>query len=163
VPVYRQHDHEIDQGDVFADVPFVVRRGPQLDIERAVGIVTSHGCDCERYTRQREGGADAEFLETYTVQVAPVIGTQEFDGGVMGDIRRGRVPKYFAIAPEEGRPEVLINLHLEQPVPVAELLANEREASLSDEWWRRLVVHIFVLQSRLKPDQVFVEDFRNAG
>jgi hypothetical protein len=163
LPVYREHDFEIDQGDIFRDVPFVFRRGPALEIQSALGIVTSHGCDCERYTRERDNGADVDFLETYTVQVAPVIGTDGFDGGLMGDIRRGRVPKYFAISAEDHRPESLVDLHLQQPIPVVELLARERETSLSEESWLRLVVHIFVLQSRLKPEDVFTEDFRDAG
>lgn len=153
--VYRDHDHEIDQGDVLVDVPFVFRRGESVEVKPRLGVVTSHGCDCERYTRRRDQGADDVFLETYTVQVAPLIHTVDFDAGVLGDIRRGRVRKYFAIPADDEHPEVLIDLHLEQPVPVAELLDLHRETSLSDETWAQLVVHQFVLQSRLNPDDVF--------
>jgi hypothetical protein len=157
VAVYREHDHELDQGDLLDDVPFVHRRASEdPDVVLRRGLVTSHGCDCERYERRRrDGTADESFLAGYAVQVAPVLPAAEFNPGLMGDIRRGRVPQYFAIPEENPWPEWVVDLHQEQPIPVSDLLDCERDACLSDEMWRRLVVHRFYLQSRVKPETAF--------
>lgn len=159
IAVYREHEHQLDQGDLLVDAPFLDRRGDEHDEASQLGLVTSHGCDCERYERQLTKGADDGFVDGYCVQVAPVLAAADFERGLLGDIRRGRVTQYFSIPDESPWDELVVDLHQEQPIPVVRLLDCIRQASLSAEMWHRLVVHIFRLQSHIKPETVFAPEF----
>lgn len=159
--VHRDHAYEIDQGDVLESVPFIVRRGSNATVRPGLGVVTSHGCECERYTRERdERAAPMSFLEHYPLQVAPLRPPdQPNNQGLLGDIRRGRVLRYFFVPAEGELPDLVVNLIHEQPIPAILLLQLRRVASLNEEYWLRLVVHIFRLQSHKNPEQVFTREF----
>jgi hypothetical protein len=150
VAVYRDLEHQVDRGDIFGGVPFVYRHDAEIIVLPGPGIVTSHGCDCEKYERHMAAKkVDPAFLGTYTVQVAPLRSPIQFEAdGLIGDIRAGRAPRYFALPEEDPRGEMLVDLFFEQPILVKDLLAADRQASISEEMWRRLCVHCMVLQTR---------------
>lgn len=150
--VLREHEHDIDQGDILNEVPFVERRGSGVFKIEMLGMVTSHGCTCEKYTRLRDSGeADDHFLETYTLHVTPLMAASRFDGNELGNIRSGRVRQYHALPASDVLPELVLDLNLEQPVPAILLLELKRRASLAEAFWDRFVIHRFVFQTRRDP------------
>ena len=122
-------EYDANQGDVFRDVPF---NGFLSD-----GIITSHDCVLDKYLDGKPPLAPAE-AELFVVSVAPVHALDLLSDGRRSAARAGDMPRYFYLPEEDGRPELVADLYLEQPIRFAELLDCTRVTSLSPEWLARL-------------------------
>jgi hypothetical protein len=57
VDAFQPSTEELDQGDIFSNVPFPKWRAGIVEHGRGVrGIITSHGCACEDYARALDTG-----------------------------------------------------------------------------------------------------------
>ena len=119
----------LGQGDILRDVSFHIRHGQGHRVEVMQGIVTSHSCDCDKFhTWRAKNPGPSRTLDEWAISVAPIGKMNQVDAGLAGDIRRGRVPRYFSL-PAEGfvlRHESLADLMYEQPVPAILLAPPER-------------------------------------
>lgn len=161
--VYGPSQYDLNQGDLFLGVPFHLPRGLNPDddptFEVHAGLLTSHGCDCERYDRAVEKGASQNVIDRLPLQVALVHDLAELDAGLAGDVREHRVSRYFYMPGDEEQPEQVADLWFEQPVPAVELVRLDRRATLSEEWRLKLIVQIWRLRSHLEEEDVFKEDW----
>jgi hypothetical protein len=150
---YAGHDYELHHGDLLEEVPFFERWAfgeEQLVRYRCLGVVTSHGCVCERFLRKRDSGkASDQELASYTLHVSPVDKIDDFDPGILGDIRKGRVHDLFALPSEGKLPEFIVDLSQEQPIPAATVMELRRMASLSEDCMWALMLHRFRYQTRV--------------
>lgn len=145
--VYQAREEQLNQGDIFEDVPLLTVDGPERPQKIARGMVVSHDCDCDKYFNEvRRGRASGPAL--WPVAVAPVYDLKDLRGGQSGDARAGRIKRFFYIAPEGDHGEMVADLWFEQPVSIAQLLGLRRVASLSDEWLKRLHIQIWELRTR---------------
>lgn len=157
--VYRDPDEPLDQGDLLEDVPFVRRADDSIEVLPNLGIITSHGCDSERYFRYVSQGKDDTILATYPASVAPVYPAASRADLATGQLRligEGRMPRYFLLPEEEPHPERIIDLLYEQPIPARVLESLNRIGSISEDYWHYLLVHMWVRRSRMKPEDVFI-------
>lgn len=141
MPVYvdRSSD-DANQGDVFLEVPFIF---PEIS---TWGMILSHDCDCDKFLKPKTPIPDDQ-RSLWPITVAPVHSIDDLTGGRKKAARDGAMPRYFHLPEEGGRPELVVDLWLEQPVPMERVLACEREASLSDEWRVRLWTQIIRLRT----------------
>jgi hypothetical protein len=148
VPVYQARDELVSQGDIFRDIAilFPVAGGPGQTAMLGA-VVISHDCDCDKAAGR---GDDAE-PDMVLVSVAPVYPIGFLAGGKAGDVRAGRVRRYFHLPAEDPHDEQVVDLALIQPAPVGTLLGRERVASLSDDYRGRLLYQIWVLLERREP------------
>lgn len=131
-----------------------------MEVRKATGVVTSHGCDNEDYFREKEKkeDGDPEVVGTYPVHVAPLRPAEHFrDGGKLGDIQGGRVRRFFFLPEEADQPAFVVDLLHEQAVPAVLLESLKCDRRLTDEMWDRLLVHMWVRRSRKQPEDVFVD------
>ena len=129
--VYANRDeHRANQGDVFADVPFM---GDRV----LAGMITSHDCVCDKYLDENTSLA-REQLEVFVVSVAPVHGIDLLSGSWQAAVRADKMPRYFHLPAEAGIPELVADLYHEQPVRFAAVLEGARLSSLSQEALGRL-------------------------
>lgn len=149
----------LNHGDILPDVPLVARRLDALEPTENRAVITSHGCDNEKYFRHKEKETGGHILQTYPVMVAPLYAASGVgDAGLQGDIEAGRVRRYFFLPADDGSEALVADLFYEQPVP-AILLENLKPTHrLTREWWLRFLVHLWVQRSRLDPDDVFRKD-----
>jgi hypothetical protein len=154
--VYREHEHPLDQGDILEAVPFLRRRLATLNTFTAAGVVMSHGCECEGFERlAAEENPNRIRLETYPVHLAPIYPPDNIEAnqpGILGDIAKGRVRRYFLLPAEDGHPEAIVDFYYEQPVPASMLTELNRRGSLTEEAWLRLMAHLFAFRTRLVID-----------
>lgn len=155
MPVYGPPEKELNQGDVVADVPFIGRRLRDTTSVVLPGLITSNGCDLDKYWELREDLSRNQKL-AWPVTLAPLHGLEGLDHGAAGDARGNRHRRYFYIPAEGQQPEMVADLWLQQPVPLALVQRLERRATLSDEWVARLWLHAFVTFTRRDPEDVFV-------
>jgi hypothetical protein len=156
VSVYGDAHYALDQGYLLDAVPVRFPRSGEDSVEQSLAVVTSHGCDCDRYERAKAAGDSGETL---VVQVAPVHPLAALDdNGLHNDIRKGGVHRYFHIPAEAGHDELVADLFFEQPLPTGDLMRLVRVASLSEDWCWRLSLQIFVLRSRKRIEDVFRDD-----
>jgi hypothetical protein len=146
----------LNQGDLLADVRFI--GSDSRDLTRVVpclGVVTAHSCDCDKFYSACDRGASEDIQATWPIMIAPAHSPDLLVGGQAGDARAGRMPRYFHL-PEEGEiDELVVDLAREQAVPAPTLAGLDRVASLSQETLHKLYVHLWVLRTRLKPEDVF--------
>lgn len=155
--VYRELGDVLDQGDLLVDVPFLRREGAaEPSVVTELGIVTSNGCQCERFTEAQARGASQEIIQTYPLHVAPVYDAASYDKGLQGDIRKGRVRRHFWIPREGEMPDLIVDLFYDQPVPAIALSDLHRVASISTDLWYALLVHAWTFRSHINPDDVFI-------
>jgi hypothetical protein len=142
VPVYTDRSaDDANQGDIFADVPFVIRP------EGAVwGMIVSHDCDCDKFLKPKTPIPD-EQRPIWPITMAPVHPIEELTGGRMKAAREREMPRYFYLPAEDDLPELVADLWFEQPVPMEQVLTCDRVASLSDEWRGRLWTQIIRLRT----------------
>jgi hypothetical protein len=131
VAVYADRsDYEANQGDVFEGVPFT---GFTSD-----GMVTAHDCVCDKFVAHRDK-LDPATAAAWRVTMAPVHPLTDLTGDRQAAAKADQMPRYFYMPAEAGRPELVADLWMEQPVPFAALLDNcERVTSLSQEYLARL-------------------------
>lgn len=142
MPAYADRsEDDANQGDIFIDVPFVV--GPQ---SAAWGMIVSHDCDCDKFLKPKTPIPDDQ-RSLWPITMAPVHPIDELTGGRMKAVREGEMPRYFYLPEENGLPELVADLWLEQPIPMEQVLACGRRASLSDEWRVRLWTQIIRLRT----------------
>jgi hypothetical protein len=150
VPPYTQREYALSQGDIFPDVPFTVPHG---DFERkslvSPGIVTSHDCECEDAERCIAKGI--EDPGRLIVSAAPVFPITILTGGKDGDVRGGRVLRFFHLPAADGLEESFADLAYEQPVPATLLMERQRIICLSDEYRAQMLVHQWRLKARDLP------------
>ena len=149
--VYQTRAEVASQGDIFPAVPL---RIPLEGLQGALkydgeAIVVSHDCDCDKATG-RAPGADPDSV---LVTVAPVHLLTALSGGLPGDVRDGRVYRYFYLPPEGGYPEKCVDFALLQPMPVGTLTGRTRSASLSDDFRGRMQLHLRTLIERPPPPE----------
>ena len=143
VAVYVERPEDASQGDVFAAVPFAgagTSEGFRMD-----GMITAHHCVCDKFFR-----LSGDEAERFVVAVAPVHSFDELTGGRRPAAREGHMPRYFYLPAEASRPELVVDLYLEQPVRMVDLLVCDRLSSLSAEWLGRLWQQF--LRLRLRED-----------
>lgn len=160
MPVYGEPEEpdQLNQGDLLEEVPFIGQdaRDPGR-VETMLGVVTANSCDCDKFFSAGEKGAGEDLLATWPILVAPVHPPELLVGGQAGDARSGRMPRYFPLPAEDPLPELVIDLGREQAIPAPVLVERRRQACLDEETLRRLYVHLWVLRTRLKPEDVFRE------
>jgi hypothetical protein len=122
-------EYAANQGDVFEAVEF---NGFTMD-----GMITAHDCVCDKYLNPRTP-LDEEAAARFTISVAPVHAVDALTGDRRAAVRSNNMPRYFYLPEEDGRPELVADLYLEQPVVFAAVLEQPRLASLSPEWLGRL-------------------------
>lgn len=147
--VYTDRAEPVNQGDLFADIPFVIPRGDDREREDLVGMVISHDCDCDKFFTERDRGR-LEHPDRFPITMAPVFRVEELQGGQDGDARAGRIRRFFYLPPEDEREDLVVDLWFEQPVAMTQLLDRDRMASLSDEYVQRLHIQLWELRTRVK-------------
>jgi hypothetical protein len=158
VPVYTDRSqHEVNQGDLFAAVPFPV---PLIDTPLP-GMVISHDCECDKFLRPRTP-LTPERRDAWRVTVAYAHPIDMLSGGTAKAARDDATPRYLHLPAEAEIPELVVDLWSEQPVRMVELLDCDRIASLSTEsrnrlWWKiirlRLGEHYHsILQGNIPAD-----------
>jgi hypothetical protein len=160
-PVYGDPEEpdRLNQGDIFEEVPFVGfdARDPARFLT-SLGIVTAHDCECDKFFAERGRGFSEEIEATWPIVVAPVYPLADLDEDQGGNARAGRIYRYFYLPQEGDMDELVVDLDREQAVPAVTLLNLERRACLSEETQLKLYVHLWVLRTRLKPEDVFKTD-----
>lgn len=142
-----------NQGDVFQDVPFA---GFTMD-----GMILSHDCVCDKYLSPKRPLPQREAAK-FVVTVAPVHPLARLTGQRPAAARDGAMPRYFYLADEAGRGELVVDLYLEQPVRMAALMECARATSLSEEALGRLWQQF--LRLRLGEDYIdFLRGLVDAG
>lgn len=136
-------EHDANQGDVFADVPM---RIPGIEELSGLGMVISHDCDCDKFLKPKTPVPEEE-RPVWPITIAPVHAIEQLTGGRINAVREQRMPRYFHLPAEGDMPELVADLWLEQPVPIARILERERRGSLSDEWRARLWAQIIRLRT----------------
>lgn len=148
----------LNQGDLLADVAFVGQDArDRTQRNQALGLITSHSCDCDKFFALREKGLPEEIEMTWPIMVAPVHSPDDLLGGQPGDARAGRMPRYFPLPAEGDHPDLVVDLWREEAVPAVTLLELDRQACLSRETLLAAYVHLWVLRTRLPPKDVFKE------
>jgi hypothetical protein len=116
-------------------------------------MVISHHCDCDKFQAEKEKG-DAHDMARWPIAVAPVYRLGDLQGGQDGDARAGRIRRFFYLPAEADHEERVVDLWFEQPIPAIVLMKKDREASVSDDWLRRLHIQIWELRSRVDFDKI---------
>ena len=114
----------------------------------------SHSCDFTKYKRDEQAGR--ENLDLFPLLVTAVSRASRIpDASVVGNVRAGRVARYFHLPGEAPlEEEHLVDFWWIQPVAVWELLATARLASMTDLWQRRLqlaLARAFSWEDRKQP------------
>jgi hypothetical protein len=160
-PVYGDPEEpdRLNQGDLFVGVPFIGfdSRDPARMMP-SLGVITANSCDCDKFFSAREKGISEDVEATWPIIVAPAHSPEQLVGGQAGHARRGEMPRYFHLPAEGEMEELVIDLGREQALPAVTLLERERIASLSEETRLKLYIHLWVLRTRLKPEDVFKSD-----
>lgn len=149
----------LNQGDLLIDVPFVGQDArDRAHATVALGVVTAHSCDCDKFFSFREKGLAEELEATWPIMVAPVHDPELLVGGQAGHARKGEMPRYFPIPSEGDHPELVIDLWREEAIPAVTLIELDRQACLSRETLLALYAHLWWLRTRLRPEDVFKEE-----
>lgn len=161
-PVYGdpEEPERLNQGDILAGVSFngVDARDPGRALISS-GVVMAHDCQCDKFYAEREKGISEEVEATWPIIVAPVYPLEALREDQIWQVRERRVRRYFYLPEEDEMDELVVDLDREQAVPAVTLLPPDRLACLSEETRRMLYVHLWVLRTRLNPDDVFKLDF----
>jgi hypothetical protein len=145
VAVYTDRSSDdANQGDVFEDVPFGVYQ--RDDGAGSLGMIISHDCDCDKFLKPKTPIAD-ELRPIWPITAAPVHSIEELTGGQKKAVRAGEMRRYFHLPAEDDEPELVVDLWLEQPVPMEKVVSCDRRTSLSDEWRLRLWAQIVRLRT----------------
>jgi hypothetical protein len=133
VPVYGDRSqYAANQGDVFEGVPFA-----QPDGRTADGMIVAHDCVCDKFLSPAKPLTNAQ-REAWMITMAPVHPIDQLTGGRPDFVREDKMPRYFYLPAEGGRPELVADLWLEQPVRMLDVMQRNRLTSLSPEWLARL-------------------------
>lgn len=151
-------DDDVNQGDIFKQVPFPV---DSPDGGSLAGMVISHDCECDKFLKPSTPLTDQE-REAWRLTVAWVLPIDALAPDRRKLVREDRMPRYLHLPAENDIPELVVDLWLEQPVRMLELIALERLASLSTDtrnrlWWKiirlRLGEHYkAILTGEIPPD-----------
>jgi hypothetical protein len=158
VSVYTDRsENGLNQGDIFADVPF--EQGPITGLQ--LGMVVSHDCDCDKFLKPSTSLSDEE-RDRWTITLAVVHPVDLLTEGRPKAVRADEMPRYLYLQAEDDHPEMCVDLWTEQPVRALTVLDCELVASLSTEtrnqlWWKiirlRLGKHFrSILQGEIPPD-----------
>jgi hypothetical protein len=159
VPVYADRSaNDVNQGDIFEAVPFPVGRA---DGAPSWGMVISQDCDADKFLKPKTPLSD-EQIAYFRLTVAHVHPLNELGGSWAKAVREDKMPR-FLLMPEEGElPDLVVDLWLEQPVLMTDLLDCTRVASLSPEWryklWWKIVRlrlgehYMSILRGEIPPD-----------
>jgi hypothetical protein len=123
--------YEINQGDIFVDVPVPVPL--RQDDQPATVMVISHDCECDKYLRPSRALSEAE-AEAWRITVAIIPPIELLTEGRPRAVRDNAMPRYLHLPEEDPLPELVVDLWFEQPARMADVLDSERVASLSPEW-----------------------------
>jgi hypothetical protein len=152
--VYSRRNEPLNQGDIFKEVPFTSPHGDDRRTLIMEGMVTSHDCDCDKYFHEVNKGA-VDNPDGWPVIVVPVYPIEQLQGGQDGNARLGKIRRWFYLPADQGRSEYVADFWFEQPIPIVQLLARERVASLSHEWRQRLHIHIWEMRTRVPAADAF--------
>lgn len=157
MPVYADRPEQVNQGDIFEQVPFL--DGPAG--ASAWGMVISHDCDVDKFLHPSRP-ISPMASSSWRITMAVVHPVDDLAGGRAGDVRADRMPRYFFLAAEGELPDLCADLWTEQPVRADQLVNCPRVVSLSPEtrerlWWKiirlRLGQHFkSILQGEVPPD-----------
>ena len=136
MPTYGERLEEVNQGDIFAGVPFV---DPPAG-DDAWGMVISHDCDVDKFLRPARP-LTTTAREAWRFTLAVVHPLERLSTDRAGNVRADHMPRYLYLAADAELPELCVDLWTEQPVLAAAVLECERVASLSPEsrerlWWK---------------------------
>jgi hypothetical protein len=148
----------LDQGEVFSDVPLLKWKDGEPKIEKGRALVTSHGCVCEVYERAVEQKKTSAAKKAY-IQVVPLQPASTFRQKV-GLIQNGEMRDYFFV--EGDGPKLAHHVAVltrEQALPAAVLADCTRLAQVADWQWEALRLHITLTRFRMKPEEVFRDEF----
>jgi hypothetical protein len=157
LPVYCDRLDAVNQGDIFANVPFVVPPGGG----EAWGMVISHDCEVDKFVRPARP-LTARARASWRFTLAVVHPVDDLGSDRAGNVRADRMPRYFYLPAEGELPELCADLWTVQPVLAEEVAGCGRIASLSPEsrerlWWKiirlRLGEHYkSILEGTVPPD-----------
>ncbi|MFN8132800.1 MAG: hypothetical protein U0R70_14735 [Solirubrobacteraceae bacterium] len=156
--VYGALNENLSVGDIIRDVTFVVIRDGEAPrrLEPMHGLVMTGDCELDKYWHKIERGISDEAVRAWPVTAAPL--RTELDGleggGLAGDIRRGRVRRYFHIPAAGGLPEFAADLWFAQPVP-RRGFDDRRAATLSRTFLLRLFQQDWETRTRIPIPDVF--------
>lgn len=153
--VYGEPEKALNQGDVRASVPFLIRQHHSTQFIPVLGLVVSHSCDIDKYDEVKHSLTNNE-KKRWPIQVAPLYNLSSLDPSTAGDARSGRHRRYFYLPQEGSHSEMVADLWLTQPVPRVIVTGCQRLAALSAEHLARLWGHAFVTMSRKDPADVFI-------
>jgi hypothetical protein len=135
VPVYTDRSaDDVNQGDIFEAVPFPVGRA---DGAPSWGMVISQDCDADKFLKPKTP-LTADQIARFRITVAHVHPIDELSDSWAKAVRDDKMPRFLLMPEEDGLPDLVVDLWLEQPVLMTELLDCERIASLSPEWRYKL-------------------------
>jgi hypothetical protein len=159
LPVYAdREDNQVNQGDLFVEVPFPV---PMLGDTPLMGMVISHDCECDKFLKPRTP-LSSERRAAWRLTVACAHPVDMLPGGTAKAARQDEMPRYLHLPEEADVPELVVDLWTEQPVRMVELLECDRVASLSAEfrnrlWWKIIRLRLgesyqSILEGNIPPD-----------
>lgn len=152
--VYGSPERDLNQGDIWANVPFYARQLHSNKLVVLPGLVLSHSCEIDKFDELKDKLTGNE-QKRWPVQMVPLMNLGALDDGQKGDVKAGRHRRFFYI-PKEGRHhEMVADFWQAQPVPLLVVKGLNRVATLSDEYLAQLWTHAFVAVSRKKPSDVF--------
>jgi hypothetical protein len=156
---FQLHDDELDQGDIFSNIPFVKwHEGEPAIGGGARGVVTSHGCTCEDYQRRLDLG-HTQAAAKVMIQVAPLRPATSFPLQQRSAIADGDYFDYFLVYGQRGvLGDQVADLTKEQSIPASVVMTCDKIARLAPWQWNRLLVHIAVSRFHQKPETIFRPD-----
>lgn len=157
MPVYGERPDQINQGDIFDEVPFL---DPPAG-DTSWGMVISHDCDVDKFLRPARP-LSPTASSSWRITMAVVHPVDDLAGGRAGDVRADRMPRYFFLEAEGDLPDLCADLWTEQPIRAEGLLYCQRLASLSPEsrerlWWKMIRLRLgqhyrSILEGEVPPD-----------
>jgi hypothetical protein len=152
----------IDQGYIFANVPFPAWGDGGWKPRPALGVVTSQECACEDYIRALEAGKGNKARKI-DIQVAPLQSARQYPAEAVEKIEAGEYPERFFIYGGQSLPDSVVLVDKETAIP-AHLLATLTPVTVLAPWqWRRLVIHLTVSQWHELPEKILHPDLLRAS
>jgi hypothetical protein len=163
MPVYGARADAFNQGDIFADVPFLEAYGESTygTVKSTYGIVISHDCDLDKYLKPSVP-LTPEESSAWRITMALVHPLSDLSADRQGNVRADNMPRFFFLPAEDDLADLCVDLWTEQPVAMEGLLECKRVASLSPEtrvllWWKMIRLRLgqhyrAILEGNVPPD-----------
>ncbi len=155
-------DVPIDQGYIFANVPFPVWDDEAWKVVPRTGVVTSDECACEDYKRALDAGY-GDKAKKIDLQVAPVQPANRYSEEAIENIKAGESLERFFIYGGQSLPDSVVQVDKKTAIP-AHVLATLKTITVLAPWqWRGLVVHLTVSQWHEKPENILRPELLEGG